>query len=180
MSAHVPTTRWLLSLVLLVAGLGLATAASATDEGEIKGLFLYNLAKYVSWPEGSFASDTSPIVIGIVGAPDFAEALDTLVDGHKAQGRSIRVLELAAGQSASGVHVVYFPNGSQSDIRAQAAKFDKEAAIRVADSKRFARHGDIGIVMRDGRISFYVNGDNSRRGGMKVSSKLMRLASGVE
>jgi len=171
--------RWIPLWVAVLAFCGLASSALADGE-HTKGLFLYNLAKYVTWPADSFSSDTSPIVIGIVGDAEFAASFDALVEGHKAQGRHIRVMELEPGQSAHGVHLVYFPNGELSQLRAQAKHFDDQPAIRVAESKRFARHGDIGFVMRNGRIMFYINGENSHRAGMKVSSKLMRLASGVE
>ena len=108
MSGLLRMRAWVQAIVVIFAVSAVATAASA-DDRETKGLFLYNLAKYVTWPAESFASDTAPIVIGIVDDAEFAARLDAIVDGHKAQGRSIRVMELAQEQSAQGVHIVYVP-----------------------------------------------------------------------
>ena len=53
--------------------------------------------------------------------------------------------------------------------------------LRVAESERFATAvGDVGFRLVRGRVSFDINRDNTRRHGLKVSSKLMNLASNVQ
>ena len=158
-----------------------ATATSAfANEAETKGLFLYNLAKYVSWPEGTFAGADDAIVIGVVGDTAFSSGLRALVAGHEAQGRPIEIRDISASEGAAAVHMVYFPAEDMTRLRAQAAPFEKKPVIRVAENKRFAKVGDVGFVLRGGRVQFFVNADNTRRSGLRLGSQIMRLASGVE
>ena len=179
MIRHLRSKHW--ACVLIALCLGAASAGpSLADETETKGLFLYNLAKYVTWPDSVFATDTSPIVIGIAGDQAFADSMAALVEGHQVQGRDLQITVIDPGMAAKGVHVVYFPDHDYGRLREQAALFAGHPAIRVAEHKRFAKVGDVGFVMRDGRVVFYVNGDNTKREGLRLSSKFMRLASGVE
>jgi hypothetical protein len=175
-------SRMMRRVLILAAGLSVLLVASSSmaDDRKTKGLFLYNLAKYVRWPEGTFATDSSPIVIGVAGDERFADVLEEIVSGHKAQGRDLEVMRLQSEVPARGVHVVYFPGRNYGSLRRQAELFAPHPTIRVAEHKRFARVGDVGIVMLDGRIVFYVNGSNAQREGLQLSSKFMRLASGVE
>jgi hypothetical protein len=170
--------RWI--CLLLSCGVLAAAAPAWADETKVKGLFLYNLAKYVTWPAGAFDSDASPIVIGVVGDTSFVNSMSDLVDGHQVKGRDLKIISVDAGVVTRGVHVIYFPDNDYGRLREQARLFSSSPAIRVAEHKRFAKVGDIGFVMRDERVVFYVNEDNSKREGLRVSSKFMRLASGVE
>ena len=173
--------RGVLSMAFCVF-LAVGAHAAPGEEAETKGLFIYNLAKYVTWPDGSFAADDSPIVVGVVGDPTFSAGLQDLVDGHRAQGRPLEVKDLASADDAAqaAVHIVYFPEEDMTRLRAQAAPLADKPVIRVAEHKRFARVGDVGFVLRGGRVQFFVNKDNTRRSGMKLGSQIMRLASGVE
>ena len=179
MNKHLRTKRWLCILFALSIG-GATAAPSLADDTETKGLFLYNLAKYVTWPDSAFATDSSPIVIGVAGDSTFADYLASLVEGHPVQGRDLKVITIDPGMAARGVHVVYFPDHDYGRLREQARLFAGHPAIRVAEHERFAKVGDVGFVMHKGRVIFYVNGDNTKREGLRLSSKFMRLASGVE
>lgn len=181
MASHLGAPRSLVAALLIVIATALAASAiAAEDDAHTKGVFLYNLTKYVSWPADTFKAPESPIVIGVVGDERFANDLQDLIGGHKAQGRDIRIMALPHGGAARGVHLVYFPDRDYGRLKSQSSAFSASTALRVAEHRKFAKVGDIGFVMKSGRIVFYINDRNSRRGGMKVSSKLMRLASGVE
>ncbi len=179
MLANSRITR-LACLVLTSIALSTAAAPAWSDDTKTKGLFLYNLAKYVTWPDGAFASDSSPIVIGVVNDEGFVSEMEELVEGYEVQGRDLKVVSVDASKATRGVHLVYFPDRNYGRLREQASLFDGHPAIRVAEHKRFVKFGDVGFVMRDGRVMFYVNGRNTKREGMKLSSKFLRLASGVE
>ena len=157
MVANSRITR-LACLALASIALSAAAAPAWSDETETKGLFLYNLAKYVTWPDDVFASDSSPIVIGVVGDENFVSVMGELVDSYQAQGRDLKVVSVDASKATSGVHLVYFPDRNYGRLREQASLFEGHPAIRVAEHKRFAKFGDVGFVMRDGRVMFYVNG----------------------
>ena len=52
---------------------------SPRPEQEIKAAFLYKFPSYVDWPAGAFASGSSPIVVGVLGAHGVADELRAIV-----------------------------------------------------------------------------------------------------
>jgi len=55
----------------------------AFDEYQVKAAFLYNFAKFVEWPPGTFANSSDPIGICIVGQNPFGSTLEDMVKGKK-------------------------------------------------------------------------------------------------
>jgi hypothetical protein len=168
--------------VALALVLGSAVAQSAEDSPEwIKASFLYHLTRYTSWPDTAFASKTAPIVIAVVGNPVVAEEVRKLTAGQQVEGRAIEVKKLAAGEPLPRAHLVLLPADDFEALKSQASSLRDSPTLRVAESERFATAvGDVGFKLVRGRVSFDINRDNSRRHGLKVSSKLMNLASNVQ
>ncbi|HEU5051094.1 MAG TPA: YfiR family protein, partial [Gemmatimonadales bacterium] len=78
--------------LVLLATLGFPPAAAAQSavpagslEYQVKAAYLLNFARYVSWPEGAFASPTAPLPICVLGADPFGNALDEVVAGQGAR-----------------------------------------------------------------------------------------------
>ena len=72
---------FLLTLATLAMSVALH-AQPASSEYRIKAVFLFNFVQFVEWPPDAFASSTAPIVICVVGADPFGEALDQTVEGE--------------------------------------------------------------------------------------------------
>ena len=65
---------------LLVTVLAARAGEPAFDEYQVKAAFLYNFAKFVEWPPGTFANSNDPIGICIVGQNPFGSTLEDMVD----------------------------------------------------------------------------------------------------
>ena len=63
-------------LMSLVIALYVDAQGRAFDEYQVKAAFLYNFAKFVEWPPGTFANATDPIGICIVGQNPFGSMLE--------------------------------------------------------------------------------------------------------
>jgi hypothetical protein len=61
------------------------------SEYEIKAAYLFNFAKFVEWPAGTFDSNTSPILIGILGEDPFGDSLNRTIEGKSINGHPIRL-----------------------------------------------------------------------------------------
>src|SRR4030065_1773417 len=75
-----PITIAIILLCLAAGCIAASTAQSQESEYMIKAAFLYNFAKFVDWPDGSFMDDLSPIRLFIIGADPFGDTLDSLKD----------------------------------------------------------------------------------------------------
>src|SRR5687767_12232102 len=96
---------WLL-LLLFWCSTVLAPAAAVT-EGELKAAFLYNFAKFVTWPATAFPSETAPIQVAVFGDEDFSVKLKSLLSDKKAHGRSFEVKRITNPQEAKNFQMVF-------------------------------------------------------------------------
>jgi hypothetical protein len=107
--------RYLLAcavLAVLLAFAGRVNAAqppaveSSDSTLRVKAAYLYKFAGYVEWPPGVFASEDSPIVIGVIGDDDLEEILSPMIVGKMVNGRPLVTRRLDAGSSLQGVHML--------------------------------------------------------------------------
>jgi YfiR/HmsC-like len=167
--------------VLLAALLAAPAAWGEKDasSNEVKANFVFQVLKYVTWPESAVPA-ASPFVVGVIGDEALAAALRDVVTGEQAQGRAVEVKTLAEGTSA-GIHLLFLGRGGPSDLREFARQYHGAPVLTVADRFEFAQlGGDLGIELVGGRVSFSINRRKAIRGDFVISSKLMRLASEVK
>jgi hypothetical protein len=76
----------------IVLALGLVLPAfGQVSEYAVKAAYLFNFAKFVEWPKGTFGGNTEPILIGVLGEDPFGEDLDRTIDGKSVNGHTIRL-----------------------------------------------------------------------------------------
>src|SRR6202051_3276005 len=100
-------TRFLILILLLSAALPLRAQETGFDEYQVKAAFLYNFAKFVEWPAGTFASSTDPIGICIVGQNPFGSALENMLQGKKVGDRAFAVRRFPDTLEASQCQILF-------------------------------------------------------------------------
>lgn len=184
--------RLLLSLVrcgsalTLLASLSCVGATLDSDgvERQIKAAYLFNFAKYVTWPSRVQADqETTPLRMGVVGDPVFAEDLKKAVAGKKIGGSPFEVLTLAPHDDLGQCHILFVGAAEQNRWASILAKLGKAHVLTVSDMDRFTERGGIvrlfarpHPVRQERTVLFQINADAARAAGLKVSSKLLQLS----
>jgi hypothetical protein len=163
-----------LALLASAAALLLPAPAAAATEDEARATFVILLGKYVTWPESAFASPASPIVVAVVGNPGLASEMRRLSSGQRLDGRNVEIRETADAAGASGAHIAFVSDAAQSSA------LSASSVVRVLEAPGRLSDADIAIWVQSGRIAFAVNRRDVSRRGLKLSSKLMRLASSFD
>lgn len=171
--------------LLLFAGLLLGASRSClaadavTKEYRLKAAFIYNFAKFVEWPRGNFANDSSPIVIGVLGANPFGDELGKTVHGRKISGRTIVIKAVSNAAAANGIDML-FVSGREVANFARLERSLGSGVLTVGESPQFARLGGMIIFNLEGdKLRFEINRGAATRGGLKISAQLQKLASAV-
>jgi YfiR/HmsC-like len=146
-------------------------------EHEVKAAYLYRFLSFVEWPSASFARPDSPIVIGVLGADDVLEELRAIVPGRVVQGRPVAVRRVQDASGAGGAHLLYFGRGT-------SAQLDRLPALRgqlvVTDwSGGLDQGAVVNFVRSEGRLRFEVAVDAAARRELKISSRMLAVASSV-
>lgn len=177
------TRRGAAAIVFAVLALAPAPvlAAGRPSEQEVKAAFLYHFAQYVEWPETAFESSRSPFVLGVVGDDGFLPAISSAVADKSVAGRRIVVKAMRAPAEIRECHMVFVTPSQASRLPAVLGDLGALPVFTVGDMPGFAAAGGaIGFVIEDGKVGFQINPGAARRAGLKISSKLLRLAEIVD
>lgn len=160
-----------------------APAGSETlDENQLKAAYLYNFARYVEWPDSAHASSNSALEIGVVGSSAIAALLKKTVVGKRVGGRSLRVVDFNSPSEGRRSHILFVAGEhSAAELRQTIEDLMGAHAFVVAEAAGFAKRGGIAnFIVADNRVRFAINENAAKKAGLKVSSKLLRLAELVE
>ena len=156
-----------------------AETDKGSSEYELKAAFLYNFAKFVEWPAGTFPDETAPIVVGVVGDDPFNGSLDS-VGGKSANGRQVAIRRLSASQDLRSCHMLFVSSSERKRLPQIVAIIDGASVLTVGEMEGFASNGGmIRLTMEDNRVRFEINAGTARRARLKISSKLLSLAKRV-
>jgi len=168
----------LLAAMVLAPWLALPAQARprAAPEYAVKAAFLYNFAKYVTWPPEVFANDQAPIRLGILGDAPFGNALRVLT-GKLVHGRRIEVRRCRSLKELERCQVVFVSLSTPWLLREVLAEVRSRPILTVGEVPAFAREGGIiNFVLVDGKVRFEINPTAARRAGIRIHSQLLRIA----
>src|SRR5205807_1636188 len=122
------------------------------------------------------SAGNTPIHIGILGRPAFAQILRRTLEGKSVNDRAIRIQELKAIADAAGCQVVYFATDNSAEVRQALAAPQLTRALTIGEARDFLEWGGaVSLLVVDGHMSFEVNVDALTRSGVVISSKLLRF-----
>lgn len=167
----------LVSAALLAAPPGLQ--AQAAGEYELKAAFLYNFTKFVEWPPAAFSDGSFRVCV--LGDDPFGKSLKDLT-GQEAAGRRLQVLAFQdAIARPEDCHILFVSRSERGRLPAILSEVRKSPVLTVADTDGFLSDGGIINFLLEGtKIRFEINQEAADRAGIKISSKLLRLAKNVK
>jgi len=172
----------ILSLILQL-GAAFELCAQATvpgagfDEYQVKAAFLYNFAKFVEWPPGTFASPSDPIGICIAGVNPFGSMLDTMVQGKKMGERVFLVRRMPDTQEAKGCQILFIGGTEWKTVHALLDALTGAAILTVGETEDFtAAGGMIAFQLAGPRVRIQIDLETAEHSRLKISSKLLSLA----
>jgi len=165
-----------LALLLGVVQPQMLAQAPAFDEYQLKAAFLFNFAKFVEWPPDTFNNPSEPIGICVIGQNPFGSRLEETVRGKIVANRTVVVLQNPDPQHLSKCRIV-FVSGSEGkrSLILDELKTKKVLTISETDGVNWGG-GVIGLSLKDGRVRIEIDPAAADRAGLRISSKLLRLA----
>src|ERR1700734_2691466 len=98
--------RSIITLVLLVVFASVAmppALAQERDEQAVRVAYIYNLIKFVDWP-----NPQNELLIGYVGSPATGETLFKSLDGRKSDARTLHVVLAPSDELLEKCGMIYF------------------------------------------------------------------------
>jgi hypothetical protein len=180
-------TRRLIRLLILAILLGsslrpVSAQILRAPEYKIKAAFLYNFAKLTEWPTNAFCSNAMPITIGIIGKDPFEQFLEEAVKDKVIGGRKIVIARFGQPQDdIAKCHLLFIAKSEEDRLDGIFSCVAKQPVLTVSEIDRFDDKGGFIWIRKEGdEIKFQVRRDGVQKSGLKLSSKLLALATNTK
>lgn len=158
---------------------GQTDAAALNREYLIKAAILFNFAKFASWPDSAFGYSEAPLRVCVLGDDPFGAALNSL-NGKQVRNHPLTTARVATLEETPQCHILFVSASEEARLATILDYVGKLPILTVADIGRFANTGGI-IALKevDNRSRIEINLGAAEQAGLKLSSKLLRLANTV-
>ncbi|HTP69159.1 MAG TPA: YfiR family protein [Dongiaceae bacterium] len=164
--------RWMLAVLVTLTPIAGAAQEQPRDERAVKAAFVFNLTKYVEWPQKN-----EEIVIGFVGVSQTGEILRKMLNGKTSDSRVIRVLLSPSEPDIARCSILYIADPSPKNVRAALEQARGKSILTVGDTETFVRQGGmIGLVTVGEQIQIQIGLENAQAARLKISSRLLNIA----
>jgi uncharacterized protein YdbL (DUF1318 family) len=160
---------------VILLGAMSAAGESTIEEYQLKGGFIYNIAKFVEWPAGALASPGDPLVGCILGESPIGAALEQATRDREINGRKLAIRPIPDAQQTSGCSFLFVSLSAQKAWRAALSKARLNGILTIGEGD--VLDGVIVNLKRDGdKIRIQIDLDAARRGQIQISSRLLSLS----
>jgi len=168
----------LLALGVVCSGGVVAVAESlAPTMHQVEAAFLFNFAKFVTWPDDTFRRSEDSLIIGVLGEDPVGVILEETVRDKTIMGKKLAVKRFMRVQDAVKSHILFLSSSEESHLPQILKGLERATVLTVSDMEQFAeRGGMIAFTVEDQKVRFNVNVDAVERAGLKMGSQLLKLA----
>ncbi len=176
--------RWLCGATIVLAlffsaGTDLYAQGGAYEDDKIKSVFIYNLTHFVSWPESAVSAPSANFGICLLGDDLFENVIDKVVENESVNGTPIAIkrANALAAFDLDTCHLLFIGEDRIDNLPAIIAQSMARSILTMGDAPGFAdKGGMVNLVREKKRIKIEVNTEAVKKAGLKLNSKLLRLA----
>ena len=170
----------MLTVLALLAGYGNAANEDTTVQA-VKAAFMFNFAKFASWPQDTFATASSPVRLCIY-KDSLSDEVTAPLSGKLLQDRPVKVIPVTDMRGVKECHVLYLAaHHADAALARGRSILDELPVLTISDAENFAQSlGHIGLFEENGRLRFQINLAAVEKSGLGLSSKLLNLAEIVD
>jgi hypothetical protein len=175
----------MMKLVLVTSSLLLlATVVSAKDmpaaEINFKADFIVKVTDYVTWPEGATTNAAGEVAIAVLGDSPLTPKLKELAASRTSQGTKMSVTSVTLDDDLTIYQILFIATEDKTELAKVLKKIQNAPVLIISDAYYFARFGVMVNFYKeegsDGKVKFEVNQMTLGMAGLKMSSKLLKLA----
>ena len=165
-----------LSVMLLLCLSLTAYGQNSVDrEYRVKAAFIYNFARFTTWPADAFSGPDSPLCICIFGEDYFGNSFAQF-NGKKIKDRKLVFKKTNTLPDDPDCQVVFISKSEKKSLPQVLQKLAGKPVLLVSDIENFAdMGGTIGLLKLDNKIRFAINLDTARHDHLQISSHLLKL-----
>jgi hypothetical protein len=169
-----------IGVVLMLTCLsGTRGRAQNVTEPSLKAAFIYNFAKFTSWPADALPA-TGTFTACVAGDKDVYEGLERTVRDHRVWGHAVTVVQVQNETALKPCQMLYLSGLAPARLTMFLATTRGQAVLTISDLDDFASNGGIvQMFVENGRMRFDLNFAVARQARLQISSRLLKLGAHV-
>lgn len=169
--------------MVFMGGAGGISVANAqehnSEERLLKAAYIFNFAKFTSWPENVWSDAEAPLTLCTIGKDSLISELKRL-DGKMIKGHPVSIQHIKGGQISNECQLLYIATSEVKRVHNIIKTITKRPILTVSEIPDFVTSGGIAELLIDkGHLRFKFNLANARESGLVISSRLLKLAISV-
>lgn len=147
------------------------------QEADIKAALVLNICRFVEWPSAPARSGRKSFVIGTFARDEVGRSLETLSRGKQIAGLPVEIAKVGDLTDLLDCDAFFLPREELRRTTQILGMVRKVPVLTLGDSGGFLNLGGmVGLIAEGDRIHFEIRAEAAERVGLRVSSKLLRLA----
>ncbi len=152
----------------------LAQSGAARANNKIKGIYVYQFAKNVDWPQKYKKWSFS---IGILADKSFYDQLKQSYTGKLIGGQKIEVVFYPKLTDVKNPHLLYVSPYDKKIAAELAEKLKKDKTLVIGEEKGLLNDGVIiNFLSKNSRLAFEISKSNAKQKELVISQTLTKLA----
>jgi hypothetical protein len=171
----------LLWISLIILGLPHNTQSqSVAEEYQVKAAFLFHFAQFVDWPTGVLNNSDSSLILCVFDDEPRRQEFQNMIEGKAIGARVFHVRQISQSPEVQGCNILFL---SRDEARRQTAILKSlrgMPVLTVGETDNFLSDGGlIRFHLDEDKIRFDINLDGAESSHLKISSRLLVLATTV-
>ena len=148
----------------------------SASEQDVKAAFLYNFTRFVTWPAG-IPPAAEPFRLCVIADGETTAAITRTMQGESVDGRPVLASMPGTVEEARACQVLFVGRGALDRAMPLLDGVREQPVLTVGDEQGFVHGGGaIEFVLEQGRVRFDINRRSAERTGLKLSSRLLKVA----
>ncbi len=155
-----------------------ATASAHTVEEDLlfKAAYIYNFAKFTTWPSDKWHTTTPYVNLCTIGNSPLISKLKNL-HGKKIQQRTLSVITASPADIPDNCHLLYIGHSTHRQLMQMLAMTSNKPILTISDFPSFTEKGGMIELNRSAGITrLYINLSAVEQSHLKLSSRLLIMA----
>ena len=167
-------------LAVLLLVLAAPAQTMGADVNTVKAALVFKLAAFIEWPEERHEYSANAFELAVLGARPLEGAFDVL-HGKTFRNMPFHVVRFDHWSRIEDSRIVFVDESVGQPLGEITSGLARKGMLLVSDRRGFAESGGmIELYIESGRVRFRINMEACNRAGLKISSKLLKLATLVE
>lgn len=170
-----------LSIFLMAVNNHAAIASSSElEERLFKAAFIYNFAKFTTWPEKKWNYSDDQLTLCTIGYDKLTQVLKRL-QGKKIRGRNLQINNQQDLDTTDQCHLLYIALSEKNNIQQLIESLGQRPILSISELDKFAESGGmVELQNHRGKTQLVINLDSIRESDLFISSRLLMMSKVIE